>query len=34
VFENSFDMIIEFVSEMRELGIRPEHGVLRLWARR
>jgi 3-keto-5-aminohexanoate cleavage enzyme len=25
VFENSFDMIIEFVSEMRELGIRPEH---------
>src|SRR6266513_6419194 len=25
VFENSFDTIIEFVSEMRELGIRPEH---------
>jgi 3-keto-5-aminohexanoate cleavage enzyme len=25
VFENSFDMIIEFVSAMRELGIRPEH---------
>ena len=25
VFENSFDTIIEFVREMRELGIRPEH---------
>jgi uncharacterized protein (DUF849 family) len=25
VFENSFDTIIEFVSAMRELGIRPEH---------
>src|SRR5206468_5923380 len=25
VFENSFDTIIEFVTEMRELGIRPEH---------
>jgi 3-keto-5-aminohexanoate cleavage enzyme len=25
VFENSFDTIITFVSEMRELGIRPEH---------
>ena len=25
VFENSFDTIIAFVSEMRELGIRPEH---------
>src|SRR3954451_21874469 len=25
VFENSFDTIIELVSEMRELGIRPEH---------
>src|SRR3954470_6875712 len=25
VFENSFDTIIELVSAMRELGIRPEH---------
>jgi 3-keto-5-aminohexanoate cleavage enzyme len=25
VFENSFDTIIRFVKEMRELGIRPEH---------
>jgi 3-keto-5-aminohexanoate cleavage enzyme len=25
VFENSFDTIIEFVSAMKELGIRPEH---------
>ncbi|MFL5902722.1 MAG: 3-keto-5-aminohexanoate cleavage protein [Solirubrobacteraceae bacterium] len=25
VFENSFDTIIEFLTEMRELGIRPEH---------
>src|SRR5882724_1142015 len=25
VFENSFDTIIAFLSEMRELGIRPEH---------
>jgi uncharacterized protein (DUF849 family) len=25
VFENSFDTIIEFVTVMRELGIRPEH---------
>jgi 3-keto-5-aminohexanoate cleavage enzyme len=25
VFENSFDTIIEFLSAMRELGIRPEH---------
>ena len=25
VFENSFDLIIEFVKAMRELGIRPEH---------
>ena len=25
VFENSFDTIIEFVTEMNELGIRPEH---------
>ena len=25
VFENSFDTIIEFVSAMNELGIRPEH---------
>ncbi|MFL5883873.1 MAG: 3-keto-5-aminohexanoate cleavage protein [Thermoleophilaceae bacterium] len=25
VFENSFDTIIAFVTEMRELGIRPEH---------
>src|SRR5438045_4169847 len=25
VFENSFDTIITFLSEMRELGIRPEH---------
>ena len=25
VFENSFDTIIEFVTAMRELGIRPEH---------
>jgi uncharacterized protein (DUF849 family) len=25
VFENSFDTIIEFVSAMRDLGIRPEH---------
>src|SRR5207302_8332856 len=25
VFENSFDTIIEFVSAMRELEIRPEH---------
>jgi 3-keto-5-aminohexanoate cleavage enzyme len=25
VFENSFDTIVEFVTAMRELGIRPEH---------
>jgi uncharacterized protein (DUF849 family) len=25
VFENSFDMIIEFLTAMRELGIKPEH---------
>src|SRR5436305_1025088 len=25
VFENSFDTIIEFLREMRELGIKPEH---------
>jgi uncharacterized protein (DUF849 family) len=25
VFENSFDTIVEFVTEMRELGIKPEH---------
>ena len=25
VFENSFDTIIEFLSAMRELGIKPEH---------
>ena len=25
VFENSFDTIIEFLTEMRELGIKPEH---------
>lgn len=25
VFENSFDLIIEFLEAMRELGIRPEH---------
>jgi 3-keto-5-aminohexanoate cleavage enzyme len=25
VFENSFDTIIEFLEEMRELGIKPEH---------
>lgn len=25
VFENSFDTIIEFLSAMKELGIRPEH---------
>jgi 3-keto-5-aminohexanoate cleavage enzyme len=25
VFENSFDMIIEFIQAMNELGIRPEH---------
>jgi 3-keto-5-aminohexanoate cleavage enzyme len=25
VFENSFDTIIEFLSAMNELGIRPEH---------
>jgi 3-keto-5-aminohexanoate cleavage enzyme len=25
VFENSFDTIIEFLGEMRELGIKPEH---------
>ena len=25
VFENSFDTIIEFLTEMRDLGIRPEH---------
>jgi 3-keto-5-aminohexanoate cleavage enzyme len=25
VFENSFDMIIEFLTAMNELGIRPEH---------
>jgi uncharacterized protein (DUF849 family) len=25
VFENSFDMIIEFIEVMNELGIRPEH---------
>ena len=25
VFENSFDTIIQFLSEMRELGIKPEH---------
>src|ERR687895_338815 len=25
VFENSFDTIIEFVTSMNELGIRPEH---------
>ena len=25
VFENSFDTIIEFLTAMRELGIRPEH---------
>src|SRR6059058_405298 len=25
VFENSFDTIIEFLSAMRELGVKPEH---------
>ena len=25
VFENSFDTIIEFLTAMRELGIKPEH---------
>ena len=25
VFENSFDTIIQFVTAMNELGIRPEH---------
>ena len=25
VFENSFDLIIEFINEMNELGIQPEH---------
>ena len=25
VFENSFDTIIEFLTEMNELGIKPEH---------
>lgn len=25
VFENSFDTIIEFITEMNELGIKPEH---------
>jgi 3-keto-5-aminohexanoate cleavage enzyme len=25
VFENSFDSIVEFLTEMRELGIKPEH---------
>jgi uncharacterized protein (DUF849 family) len=25
VFENSFDLIMEFLREMRELGIKPEH---------
>ena len=25
VFENSFDTIIEFLSAMNELGVRPEH---------
>jgi uncharacterized protein (DUF849 family) len=25
VFENSFDTIIEFLTEMRDLGIKPEH---------
>ena len=25
VFENSFDTIIEFLTEMNELGIQPEH---------
>jgi 3-keto-5-aminohexanoate cleavage enzyme len=25
VFENSFDLIMEFLNEMRELGIKPEH---------
>jgi uncharacterized protein (DUF849 family) len=25
VFENSFDLIMEFLQEMRELGIKPEH---------
>ena len=25
VFENSFDTIIEFLTQMRELGIKPEH---------
>jgi 3-keto-5-aminohexanoate cleavage enzyme len=25
VFENSFDTIIEFLAEMKELGIKPEH---------
>jgi 3-keto-5-aminohexanoate cleavage enzyme len=25
VFENSFDTIIEFLNEMRDLGIKPEH---------
>src|SRR5918996_5906577 len=25
VFENSFDTVIEFLTAMRELGIRPEH---------
>ncbi len=25
VFENSFDTIIEFLTEMREIGIKPEH---------
>jgi 3-keto-5-aminohexanoate cleavage enzyme len=25
VFENSFDMIIEFIEAMNDLGIRPEH---------
>ena len=25
VFENSFDTIVEFLTEMKELGIKPEH---------
>jgi 3-keto-5-aminohexanoate cleavage enzyme len=25
VFENSFDTIVEFLTEMRELGVKPEH---------
>ena len=25
VFENSFDTIIEFLTAMREIGIKPEH---------